>query len=110
MRSARSRLQPLGSALVASIFADTLASFAEVASIICEAGPDLLELNISCPNVAHEFGQPFAASAADAAAVTEAVKRVATCPVIVKLAPNVADIGKHCRAPSRPPARMRSAP
>ena len=98
LRSARVRLQPLGSVLVASIFADTVANFAEVAGIICEAGPDLLELNISCPNVAHEFGQPFAASATDAAAVTEAVKRVATCPVIVKLAPNVPDIGQIARA------------
>ncbi len=98
LRNARARLRPLDSALVASIFADTVANFAEVADIICEAGPDLLELNVSCPNVGHEFGRPFAASASDAAAVTEAVKRVATCPIVVKLAPNVPNIGEIARA------------
>jgi dihydroorotate dehydrogenase (NAD+) catalytic subunit len=98
LRSARASLQPLETALVASIFADTVANFAAVAAVICEAGPDLLELNISCPNVAHDFGQPFAASASDAAAVTAAVKRVATCPVVVKLAPNVPNIGEIARA------------
>jgi dihydroorotate dehydrogenase (NAD+) catalytic subunit len=98
LRSARALLRPADTAMVASIFADTVANFAEVAAIIGEAGPDLLELNISCPNVAHEFGQPFAASARDAAAVTAAVKQVATCPVVVKLAPNVPNIGEIARA------------
>ena len=98
LRAARALLRPFGTALVASIFADTVENYAAVARIICEAEPDLLEVNISCPNVAHEFGLPFAASAADAAAVTECVKRAANRPVIVKLAPNVPDIGRIAHA------------
>jgi dihydroorotate dehydrogenase (NAD+) catalytic subunit len=98
LASARARLASLDTRLIASIFADTVANFGHVAATICQAQPDLLEVNISCPNVAHDFGLPFAASARDAAAVTEAVKRMATCPVIVKLAPNVPDIASIARA------------
>ena len=98
LAGARSRLQPLETPLIASIFADSVDGYAEVARTICRAGPDLLEVNISCPNVGHEFGLPFAASATDAAAVTTAVVGAATCPVIVKLAPNVPDIAHIARA------------
>ena len=49
-----------------------------------------LELNISCPNVA--TGLAFGSSPQMAAAVTAAVRRETTLPVIVKLAPNVSDI------------------
>ncbi|MFQ5857184.1 MAG: dihydroorotate dehydrogenase [Anaerolineae bacterium] len=84
--------------LVASIFAGTVEEFAEVASVISQAQPDLIEINMSCPNVRSDFGEPFAASCPNAAAVTEAVKHVAGQPVIVKLAPNVPDIGLIAQA------------
>ncbi len=88
----RARLSPLGVPLIASIFAGTVAEFARVAAVINRARPALLEVNISCPNVRDEFGTPFAATAETAAAVTDAVKRVAACPIAVKLAPNVPHI------------------
>jgi len=92
--------QDLGShaALVASIFADSANDFAEVAERLCDASPDFLELNISCPNVEGEFGRPFATDCHDAAMVTQAVKGTATCPVIVKLSPNAEDIAAIARA------------
>jgi len=49
-----------------------------------------LEVNISCPNVA--TGLAFGSSPQMAAAVTAAVRRETTLPVIVKLTPNVSDI------------------
>ncbi len=49
-----------------------------------------LELNISCPNVA--TGLEFGSSPQMAAAVTAAVRRETTLPVIVKLTPSVSDI------------------
>src|SRR6266542_1013212 len=55
------------------------------------------ELNISCPNV-KAGGESFANDARQAAAVTEAVKRAATRPVIVKLSPNVTDVAAIARA------------
>jgi dihydroorotate dehydrogenase (NAD+) catalytic subunit len=89
---ARGMLEPLGVPLIASIFADTIEGFAEVARKIAEARPDFIELNISCPNVSAEFGRPFSSDADDAARVTTAVKEATSIPIIVKLSPNVPDI------------------
>ncbi|QDI92999.1 dihydroorotate dehydrogenase [Salicibibacter halophilus] len=55
------------------------------------------ELNISCPNV-KEGGIQFGTDPDAAAALTEAVKRVSTKPVYVKLSPNVTDVTAIARA------------
>jgi dihydroorotate dehydrogenase (NAD+) catalytic subunit len=93
-------LGPLGSALIGSVFADTVEGFAQVAARLVEAGPDLIEVNISCPNVHDEFGTPFASDAAVAAEVTTAVKEAVQgrVPILVKLSPNVNDIAAIARA------------
>lgn len=52
---------------------------------------DILEVNVSCPNV-HGGGMAFGTSACAAAEITAAVKAVCTKPVFVKLSPNVTDI------------------
>lgn len=57
----------------------------------------ILEINISCPNV-HGGGMAFGTSCDAAAAITRAVKRVATKPVYMKLSPNVTDIVSIARA------------
>ncbi len=99
LRQAREGLAPLGVRLIASLFADTVENFGQVAATLAEAGPDFLEANISCPNVHSDFGEPFAASAASAAAVTSAVRKaVPGIPLIVKLAPDVPDIARIARA------------
>jgi dihydroorotate dehydrogenase (NAD+) catalytic subunit len=85
--------------LFASIFGGTVEEFGAVAETVAEAGPDLIEVNISCPNVRDDFGTPFAAATDSAAAVTRAVKRaVGEIPLAVKLAPNVPDIGRIAQA------------
>ncbi|MFI0607652.1 MAG: dihydroorotate dehydrogenase [Anaerolineae bacterium] len=94
----RAQLAPLGVPLIASIFADRVENFGRVAAQIAEAAPDLLEVNISCPNVASDFGEPFAGSPATAAAVTAAVRKQVSVPIIIKLAPNVPDLGQIARA------------
>jgi dihydroorotate dehydrogenase (NAD+) catalytic subunit len=97
---ARALLRPLGAALIASVFADTVENFARVAARVVDAGPDLLEVNISCPNVHDEFGTPFAADPVAAAEVTAAVCGAVDgrAPVLVKLSPGVADIAAIARA------------
>ena len=50
-----------------------------------------LEVNISCPNV-HGGGMAFGTDPKAAAQVVEAVKKVTSKPVIIKLSPNVTDI------------------
>jgi dihydroorotate dehydrogenase (NAD+) catalytic subunit len=95
---ARRRLASLGVPLFASIFAGTVEEFGQVARVVGQARPDLVEINVSCPNVGSEFSEPFAADCAGAAAVTEAVKSGVECPVSVKLAPNVPNIARIARA------------
>ena len=98
---AKERLAPLGVALIASVFAGPPEEFGTVARIIAQARPDLIEVNISCPNVHSEFGEPYAASPDAAAEVTGHVRDAvqdAGIPVVVKLAPNVPSIGRIARA------------
>lgn len=62
----------------------------------CE-GIDIVEVNVSCPNV-HGGGLAFGTSAKAAAEVTAAVKAVCHKPVFVKLSPNVTDIASIAKA------------
>lgn len=84
--------------LIASVFADSVEHFSAVAERVCAGGPDLVEINISCPNVQTEFGRPFAADWRTAADVTRVVRSVVSLPLIVKLSPNVPDIAEVARA------------
>ncbi len=58
---------------------------------------DIIELNISCPNV-HGGGMAFGSNPEQAALVTEAVKKVTSKPLYVKLSPNVTDISAIAKA------------
>lgn len=99
--AARSQLDALGVALIASLFAGPPAEFGAVAARIAAARPHAIEVNISCPNVHSEFGEPYAGDAEAAAEVTRHVVRAVApqgIPVIVKLAPNVPGIARIGRA------------
>jgi dihydroorotate dehydrogenase (NAD+) catalytic subunit len=56
-----------------------------------------LEVNISCPNV-KAGGVEFGTNPDSAAAVTSAVRRATTLPIIIKLTPNVGDIKSIAKA------------
>lgn len=62
-----------------------------------ETDADIIEVNISCPNV-HNGGMAFGTDCAAAAEVTRAVKAVTKKPVYMKLSPNVTDIVSIARA------------
>jgi dihydroorotate dehydrogenase (NAD+) catalytic subunit len=101
LQEARAALAPWGVPLIASIFGGPPEEFGAVAQVIAAAEPDMLEVNISCPNVHSEFGEPYAGNADAAAEVTGYVKdaiRARGIPLIVKLAPNVPSIGRIARA------------
>lgn len=55
------------------------------------------EVNVSCPNV-HGGGLAFGTDPKNVAAVTKAVRKVTTKPVIIKLSPNVTDITEIAKA------------
>ncbi|MGQ9681370.1 MAG: dihydroorotate dehydrogenase [Anaerolineae bacterium] len=89
---ARMRCAPLGVKVIASVFGETAEDFGRVVKVLEAAEPDMYEVNISCPNVAEEFGRPFASDPEQAARATAAVRAATTRPIVVKLSPNVPDI------------------
>lgn len=60
-------------------------------------GVEIIELNVSCPNV-HGGGMSFGTSAKSVAEVVTAVKKVTTLPLVIKLTPNVTDIVEIAKA------------
>ncbi len=84
--------------IIANIVAASMNDFAELAEKISECSPDLIEVNIACPNVEDQHGKPFSCSVVDAGKVTELVKKKTKVPVIIKLTPNVSNIGEIAKA------------
>ena len=58
---------------------------------------DIIEVNISCPNV-HKGGMSFGTQPKNAQAVVEAVRKVTNKPLFIKLTPNVTDIVEIAKA------------
>lgn len=84
--------------VVVNILGDSIEDYAYLAERLSEQdGIDAIEVNISCPNV-KKGGVAFGSDPAMAAAVTEAVKKSAKLPVIIKLSPNVTDIVAMAKA------------
>lgn len=71
--------------------------YCEVVERLADEPVDMLEINISCPNV-KEGGIAFGQNAKAAEDITKAVKKYAKQPVIMKLSPNVTDITEMAKA------------
>lgn len=71
--------------------------YIEVVERLGDEPVDMLEINISCPNV-KEGGIAFGQNAASIEHITSAVKKAAKQPVIMKLSPNVTDITEMAKA------------
>ena len=95
---AREGLAALGVPLIASVFGGRPQEYARTAEIVARAHPELIELNISCPNVADEFGQAFAFDPLAASEVTAAVREVYAGPLLVKLSPSAPNIVRVAQA------------
>jgi dihydroorotate dehydrogenase (NAD+) catalytic subunit len=86
------RMRTLGTAIIANVGGGDLEEYVEgVRLLSCAEGVDIVELNISCPNV-HEGGMAFGIKCDVAASVVTAVRRVCSKPLMVKLSPNAEDI------------------
>ena len=84
--------------IVANICGFSIEEYAEnCRRISTETDAELLEVNISCPNVRHG-GMSFGATPESAAAVTAAVRSVTHKPIYMKLSPNVTDIAAIAQA------------
>ena len=83
--------------IIVNVCGKTTEDYVEVVERLSEQPVDMLEINISCPNV-KEGGIAFGQNAKAAEAITKAVKEKARKPVIMKLSPNVTDIAEMARA------------
>lgn len=90
-------LKERGATVIVNIAGNTIDEYVEVARLVDSADIDMIELNISCPNV-KKGGIAFGVDPAAVESVTRAVKDAVRKPLIVKLSPNVADITETARA------------
>ena len=86
--------------VIANISGNTPEEYGEMCEKLSAAGVDMIEVNISCPNV-KAGGLAYGTRPELAAEVTEVAKRHASVPVMVKLSPNVTDITEIARAVAR---------
>ena len=83
--------------IVVNVCGKTTEDYLEVVERLADELVDLLEINISCPNV-KEGGIAFGQDPKAVEAITKAVKEKAKQPVIMKLSPNVTDITVMAKA------------
>lgn len=83
--------------IIVNVCGKTASDYIEVVERLAEQPVDMLEINISCPNV-KEGGIAFGQNAASVEEITKEVKKYAKQPVIMKLSPNVTDITEMAKA------------
>ena len=83
--------------IIVNVFGRSTADYCEVVERLADEPVDMLEINISCPNV-KEGGIAFGQDPKAVEAITNEVKKVAKQPVIMKLSPNVTDITEMAKA------------
>ena len=98
-------MRALGPAVIANLGGHCEEDYLEGARLLNDADIDILELNISCPNV-KAGGMAFGMLPDTAADITHKIKAVSRHPVMVKLSPNAPELVLVAK-PARKPARMR---
>ncbi|WP_122641879.1 dihydroorotate dehydrogenase [Luxibacter massiliensis] len=83
--------------IIVNVCGKTTEEYCEVVERLADEPVDMLEINISCPNV-KEGGIAFGQNPKAVEAITEEIKKRAKQPVIMKLSPNVTDITETARA------------
>ena len=86
-----------GTVIIANVAGSTVEDCVEMAQKIENSAVDMIELNISCPNV-KQGGAAFGTSCESAAGITAAVRKATTKPLMVKLSPNVTSITDIAKA------------
>ncbi|MCM1103714.1 MAG: dihydroorotate dehydrogenase [Clostridium sp.] len=83
--------------VIVNICGKTVEDYIEVVEKLSDAPVDMLEINVSCPNV-KEGAIAFGQKAEALYGITEQIKKHAKQPVIMKLSPNVTDIAEMAKA------------
>ena len=83
--------------IIVNVCGHSTEEYVEVVKRLANEPVDLLEINISCPNV-KEGGIAFGQDPKAVEAITREMKKYAKQPIIMKLSPNVTDITEMARA------------
>lgn len=83
--------------MIVNVCGKSEADYVEVVERLAEEPVDMLEINVSCPNV-KEGGIAFGQNPEALYGITKAIKAVAKQPIIMKLSPNVTDITEMAKA------------
>lgn len=90
-------LKQFDTKIIVNVCGKSVSDYVDVVEKLSAQSVDLMEINISCPNV-KEGGIAFGQDPKAVEAITREVKRHARQPVIMKLSPNVTDITEMARA------------
>ena len=90
-------LKKFDTRIIVNVCGKSIRDYCEVVERLGEEPIDMLEINVSCPNV-KEGGIAFGQNPAALEEITREVKKYARQPVIMKLSPNVTDITEMARA------------
>lgn len=93
-------MRKMDTVILANLGGHSVEDYLIAAEMLNDADIDMIELNISCPNVA-SGGMAFGLHCQDAAAITAKVKEVSRHKILVKLSPNgdnPAELAKACEA------------
>ena len=90
-------LQNYDCKIIVNVCGKTTEDYVDAVEKLGEQPVDMLEINVSCPNV-KEGGIAFGQDPKALYEITQAVKKVAKQPIIMKLSPNVTDITEMARA------------
>lgn len=83
--------------VIVNVCGKTIEDYCEVVEKLADYDIDMLEINISCPNV-KEGGIAFGQNCAAVENITKELKKRAKQPIIMKLSPNVTDITETAKA------------
>lgn len=90
-------LRKFDTKIIVNVCGKTTEDYCEVVERLADTDVDMLEINISCPNV-KEGGIAFGQNCNAVENITREVKKRAKQPIIMKLSPNVTDITETAKA------------
>ena len=91
------KLKEMGATVITNVAGHSDDDYAEVVTKLADSAADMLEINVSCPNVSHG-GMSVGTDPVGLARLIERLRKITSKPMIVKLTPNVTDIAAIARA------------